>query len=93
MAWRIVKQPNGLYARFSDVVDNFTHYDMSENEVINRGIDDWDVGKETITKKLQNAIDDPFRFEHELETVIFRHGKKEAVEIRELFTRESKKIN
>lgn len=25
MAWRIIKQPNGRYARFSDVVDNFTH--------------------------------------------------------------------
>ena len=25
MAWRIVKQPNGRYARFSDIVDHFTH--------------------------------------------------------------------
>jgi hypothetical protein len=34
MAWRIVKQPNGLYARFSDIVDNFTHYNMDRNEAI-----------------------------------------------------------
>ena len=32
MAWRIVKQPNGLLARFSDIVDNFTHCNMDELE-------------------------------------------------------------
>ena len=32
MAWRIVQQPNGLYARFSDVVSNFTHLDMTRAE-------------------------------------------------------------
>lgn len=32
MAWRFVKQPNGLLARFSEVVDDFTDYDMSELE-------------------------------------------------------------
>jgi len=32
MAWRIVKQPNGLFARFSDIVDDFTHMNMSESE-------------------------------------------------------------
>jgi hypothetical protein len=34
MAWRIVKQPNGLLARFSDVVDNFTAVDMTKQEAI-----------------------------------------------------------
>ncbi len=34
MAWRIVKQPNGLLARFSDIVDDFTHIDMTENEAL-----------------------------------------------------------
>lgn len=29
MAWRFVQQPDGLYARFSEVVDNFTDYDMT----------------------------------------------------------------
>ena len=32
MAWRIVKQPNGLLARFSDIVDDFTHMNMTEAE-------------------------------------------------------------
>ena len=34
MAWRIVKQPNGLLARFSDIVDDFTHMDMTEAEAL-----------------------------------------------------------
>lgn len=30
MAWRIVKQPNGLFASFSDIVDHFTYTDMTQ---------------------------------------------------------------
>ena len=29
----IAKQPNGLYCRFSTVVDTFTHYNMTEDDV------------------------------------------------------------
>ena len=29
MAWRFVRQPNGLLAIFSEIVDDFTVYDMS----------------------------------------------------------------
>lgn len=32
MAWRFVRQPNGKIARWSDVVDGFTHYDMDFKE-------------------------------------------------------------
>lgn len=39
MAWMIVKQPNGLYARFLDAVKNFTHLDMSEEEALNYCLD------------------------------------------------------
>jgi hypothetical protein len=57
MAWRIVRQPNGLLARFSDVVDNFTDMNMSEveayelcresmgiedaREKVRAGVEDW----------------------------------------------------
>lgn len=30
----IAKQPNGLYCRFSEVVDNVTHYNMTEEDYI-----------------------------------------------------------
>lgn len=32
MIWRIVRQPNNLFARFCEVVDDFTHIDMTEDE-------------------------------------------------------------
>jgi hypothetical protein len=34
MAWRMVKQPNGTYARWSDVVDGFTAMNMSRREAL-----------------------------------------------------------
>jgi hypothetical protein len=34
MGWRIVLQPNGRLARFSDVVDDFTHMDMTRDEAL-----------------------------------------------------------
>ena len=34
MGWWIIKQPNGRLARFSDMVDNFTHMNMTEIEAI-----------------------------------------------------------
>lgn len=35
MAGFIVKQPNGLYCRFSSVVDTVTHYNMTKEDYIN----------------------------------------------------------
>lgn len=34
MGWHIVKQPNGLLARFSEVVDDFTDCDMTPEEAV-----------------------------------------------------------
>jgi len=34
MAWRIIKQPNGKFARFSEIVDAFTDFDMTEDEAL-----------------------------------------------------------
>ena len=30
----IAKQPNGLYCRYSDIVDNITHHNMTEEDYI-----------------------------------------------------------
>jgi hypothetical protein len=56
MAWRIVKQPNGLFARFSDVVDDFTDYDLTEAQA-------WELcigygGVDLTDEKLANAKSD-----------------------------------
>lgn len=55
MAWRIVKQPNGLFARFSDVVDDFTHYDMTEAEALEVCVQECDCGPKTAAEKVENA--------------------------------------
>lgn len=34
MAGRIVKQPKGLLARFSDVVDDFTHLNLTREDAL-----------------------------------------------------------
>jgi len=34
MAWRFVRQPNGKLARYSDVVENFTHFNLSREEAV-----------------------------------------------------------
>jgi hypothetical protein len=34
MAYRYVLQPNGLLGRFSDVVDNFTHVNLTPDEAL-----------------------------------------------------------
>lgn len=56
MAWRIVKQPNGRLARFSDIVDDFTHLDMSEEDALAlcREV----MPPSAATKKVQDAQDD-----------------------------------
>ena len=38
MAWRIVQQPNGKLARFSDVCDDFTDVDMTFGDAIDECI-------------------------------------------------------
>lgn len=44
----ICKQPNGLYCRFSDVVDTVTDWNMSKDDYINL----------CVTKAIENAIKD-----------------------------------
>lgn len=77
MAWRIVVQPNGMLARFSDISDDFTEYDMTEGEAIelctSRGMQ-LAAAKRKVTRAFQN----PERFDQEIEAIRFTHGEKEA---------------
>jgi len=93
MAWRIVKQPNGRFARFSDIVDNFTHYEMSEDDVIDLCINECSLSKENAELKLGSAKDDikPYtsekgsghdRWDDCLKTIRIIHGKKEMNKIK-----------
>ena len=51
MAGFIAKQPNGLYCRFSTVVDCPTHWNMTEEDYLNNATGaspSRDIGKETL---------------------------------------------
>lgn len=57
MGWWIVKQPDGKFARFSTVVDDFTHYGMTEAEAVEvcRGEN---LGQADARAKVDRAIGD-----------------------------------
>lgn len=56
MGWCLFKQPNGRLARFSTVVDDVTHYDMTEAEALDQCLD-W-CSQEQAAKAVANAVHD-----------------------------------
>lgn len=58
MAWRMVKQPNGLLARFSDIVDDFTHLNMTENEAIQVCMTEHGMSEEAAKAKVRGGVED-----------------------------------
>jgi hypothetical protein len=78
MASRAIKQPNGLYARFSDVVDDFTDINCSREElhIVFRD----EGGISSADRKLKDADENPQRFEEEMESIREIHGDTVADE-------------
>lgn len=71
-----VKQPNGLYARFSTVVDGFTHINHTRTEL-------WFVfrdecGTECADGKMERAETELQRFEDAIQTISGINGKSEG---------------
>jgi hypothetical protein len=56
MAWRIVNQPNGKLAIFSDVIDKFTFFSISVDEAIMFCAEK--MGTLEAKNKVQSGIDD-----------------------------------
>lgn len=85
MGWRFVQQPNGMFARWSDVVDNFTDYDMTEGDAFTLC---HDVGVPAVVAqhKLNMAKSSPARFENSLETISIVHGQEEADKVRAMLS-------
>lgn len=80
MAWRIVLQPNGKYARWSDVVDDFTDKDMTRAEAYELCLQA--AGAEIAKYKIEQADKHPGRFDREIETILEVHGKAAAKRVR-----------
>jgi hypothetical protein len=89
MGWMILRQPNGLYARFSTVVDEFTHYGMTWDEAFEVCRDE--AGVETARGKMARADSDADprsyqtrdsdglqRYRECIERVRLLHGVKKA---------------
>jgi hypothetical protein len=91
MAWRIVLQPNGKLARFSDVVDNFTDVEMTVEEAIIEC--QQELSLDAAKKKVQVGVDDlipmsvtkkgdgSVRWNDCLQTISLVHGNAEVREV------------
>lgn len=84
MAWRIVKQPNGLYAQWSDIVDNFTVWNATAEEITEEILSEaMDAAKKLAAEKLKGAEFDRTRdgkkgrWNEALEAIVMQHGKPE----------------
>lgn len=78
MGWRIVAQPNGLYARFSDVVDDFTNINMTREEALKECRNYSGMGEFESEAKVKRGEDDTFRFVEEIRSVRVIHGDERA---------------
>lgn len=81
----IVVQPNGLFARFSSIVDHFTHYNYTEEEIVQLYIEmATERARRDAAADIAAARGDSTRYERVLETISHVHGDKEAVSAGEM---------
>ncbi len=76
MANRIIKQPDGYYARFSEIVDDFTHYNYTSQGILDVYIEEYSVNEDVARSKLINAEENPDRFEEAMMLICSAHGKE-----------------
>jgi hypothetical protein len=81
MVSRVVVQPNGLLARFSEVVDNFTHYNMTKDEAVALYQNEYHLRPSDAESKVQRAFDDPGRWISSLDDIRCIHGNAVADKI------------
>ncbi len=91
MPTTIVRQPDGKLAAFSSIPDEFTAYDMSEQEAVEYLVGD-DHGRRTALEKVQRGVEDhePWkvgvkgdglsRWRHALQQIGRQHGRDRLVE-------------
>lgn len=74
MGTRIVTQPNGLFARFSEMVDHFTHTNMTHAEAVQCCVDE---GCSTLeaNAKVARGASNPGRWEEAVSIIKAAHGK------------------
>lgn len=86
MAWRYVRQPNGKLAVFSEVVDQFVAYDMSDDQALGYYITQ--ILPEA-REKINRADNQPSRFDEAIETIHAVHGHEAADKARKTLSEPS----
>jgi hypothetical protein len=93
MAWRFVRQPNGKLARWSDIVDDFTHLNLSPGGAAAICLQQHGMGAAETGEKVGRAMrderpdgsagDGTFRWRECLDTMreLDKHGEAEACEL------------
>jgi hypothetical protein len=76
MTWRIVQQPNGKYARFSEIVDAFTMYDMTMDGALVCCIQQGCSNREAIDKVQRGMDAGRARFREALRIIARVHGRR-----------------
>lgn len=85
MGVRAVVQPNGLFARFSEVVDHFTDINMTEQDATELFRNE--CGSREASGKIDRAKKSPGRYKECIRIIERVYGKEEA----EQFERETSK--
>ena len=91
MAYQIIKQPNGRYALFSSVVDNFIMFEAEPEDIVKFFVDEKIKSVEEYVKLVigrLNKGEKPYHqftktFEEALETIAQTHGTAERQKIEE----------
>ena len=89
MGWRIIKQPTGLFARWSDIVDDFSDYDMTEQEAYGTCV--LLAGEAVAAAKMLRAKGSPGRFEEAIADIAEVHGEELANQRREELSKEGRR--
>jgi len=82
---RFLMQPNGKLAVFSEIVDNFTHANLDQEDALRVARADMDLGPESarhkVNRGLARGLDAEGGWKECLETVRVIHGEKICAEV------------
>ncbi len=77
MAWRIIQQPNGRYARFSEVVYDFTDYGLTRREALEL-CKRYGRNPQAAEAEVRRAEKEQDRFTGAMDAVLRQHGMRIA---------------
>ena len=90
MGVRAVVQPNGLFARFSEVVDHFTDINMTEPEAMD--VFRNECGSRETANKIDRAKENPGRYKECIRIIKRVHGKEEVEQFERELTEDQQSL-